>query len=477
MSVDEINTMDGKYKGKAKNNGGDGATRNDDSGGVAKASASSNSVSPDDLSSPFSSPSFSPSSSLSAGQPSNSSGFSKFHIPFFDTLPKGIFAVSLFGLFLGASTTMIYSQLGLFLKNELHATELKIALIDGTVEFLAYLTRIFSGMISDYFMNRKFILYVGCLVTLCMKPLFAIAHSSFTVLIAQSIERIGNGLQASPRDALIADISTPSTRGQSFGFSKSFKTIGSLLGTCIAIGIMLLSSNNYRLVFMCATIAVVLAVLCLSKIKTKNEIRTDHEKKKLVNPFKKQYLKSFDKSFWQLIALATFFELGHFSEALFPIYTNQFIATSFAGSVSMFISIGQIFCSYPIGLYADKFGKRKFICICMFMMMCANLLFMTASSVYPVYLAAFLWGGQMTASQGLFLSVLVERVDSHLRGTAIGVYYCSVGVSYLIASVLAGKIWTYNCRFAFIYSLFFCIASLFLVKVLMPKRNTGLQIN
>lgn len=395
-----------------------------------------------------------------------------FKLSVFDSLPKGVFAISLFGLFLGASTTMIYSQLGLFLKNELHATELKIAFIDGMVEFIAYVTRIFSGMISDYFMNRKFILYVGCVITLFMKPLFAIAQSPFVVMIAQSIERVGNGLQATPRDALIADLSTSTTRGQSFGFSKSFKTIGSLLGTCVAITIMWLSSNNYRMVFMCATVSVAIAILCLSKIRTKEEIRHIEAKKKISNPFKKQYLKSFDVHFWKLIAFAVILELGHFTEALFPIYASNFVPTSVASSVSMFISIGQILCSFPIGLYADKFGKERFLKVCIIMMILANISFMSASSIYQVYIGAFLWGGQMTANQGLFLSVLTERVDSHLRGTAIGIYYCAVGASYLTASVVSGKIWTsYGSMYSFLYSIIFCVISLTLFKVLMPPKK------
>ena len=403
----------------------------------------------------------------------NFSFLSIFRWSVFNNLTKGVFAISLFGLFLGASTTMIYSQLGLFLKNELHATEPKIAFIDGMVEFIAYVTRVFSGMISDYFMNRKFILYVGCVITLFMKPLFAIAQSPLVVMIAQSIERIGNGLQATPRDALIADLSDPSNRGQSFGFSKSFKTVGGLLGTCVAIAIMWASSNNYRLVFACATIAVAISILCLSKIKTKQEIHgKDNVEKKIKNPFKKQYLKSFDNRFWKLIALAIVFELSHFTEALFPLYASNFVATNVASSVSMFISIGQILCSFPIGLYADKFGKEKFMKVCIVMMIFANISFVFANSIFWVYLGAFLWGGQMTANQGLFLSVLMERVDVHLRGTAIGIYYCAVGASYLTASVIAGKIWTsYGSTYSFLYSITFCLISLCLFRFLLPAKK------
>ena len=426
-------------------------------------------------------------SAKSQNQPSKCNCFMSPLFSAFSSLPKGIFSVSLFGLFLGISTTMVYSQLSLFLKYELHASELKIALIDGVVEFIAYAMRVFSGVISDYLRNRKLLLLAGCTVTLLMKPLFAIAQSAFMVFVAQAMERVGNGLQAVPRDALIADLSPKETLGQSFGFSRSFKTAGSLLGTCIAILIMWLTCNNFRLVFLCSAIAVLVSIFYLSKVKAKEEIygkagqTTDDKnaapfikKPKIENPFQKKYLQSMDRSFWKMITLAAIFELGHFSEHLLPIYGRTFVSITMAGSVGMFISIGQIFCSFPIGLYADRLGKGKFIKICMLMMIAANLLFISAEyigSIFPVYAAAFLWGGQMTAVQGLFLSIITERIDSHLRGTAIGLYYCSIGTSYLIASAIAGDIWNeVGSFYAFIYSIVFCLISLSLFRVLLPKK-------
>jgi MFS family permease len=371
---------------------------------------------------------------------------------------------------------MVYSQLGLFMKNELHASELKIAFIDGVVEFLSYFIRVFSGVITDYFMDRKIILFVGCAFTFFMKPIFAIAESPLMVMIAQSIERIGNGLQATPRDALIADLSGSKNRGISFGFSKSFKTIGSLSGTCIAMLIMWLTCDNYRIVFLCSSVAVAISILCLSKIKTKQELqlRAKNFHSKIGNPFKKEYLKSLDISFWKMIVLAVIFELGHFSESLFPIYASEFLSTTTAGSVSLFISIGQVLCSLPMGLYADRYGKCKFIKICMLMMIAANIFFMSATSITYVYIAAFLWGGQMTSVQALFLSIISEKVDKHLIGTAIGIYYCAIGASYLLASTIAGEIWsTFGNFYSFMYSIIFCITSLALFKVLLPEKYSG----
>ena len=397
-------------------------------------------------------------------------------------LPPGVFAISLFGLFLGLSTTMVYSQLSLFLKNELGATTSDILHLDGVVEFVSFLTRIFSGPISDFLRERKMILYVGCFITLFARSIIAIVGSWLSVLFVQSFERLGNGIQATPRDALIADISPSQFRGRSYGFSRSLKTIGSFLGTLIAVQIMLLTTNDYRIVFGCAVIPVVIAILCLSKVKTPEELNLVAAKKtKSENPFKRKYLKSLDVHFWKLLLLALIFELGHFSEHSFPIYASNFLSTSWAGSVSSFIRAGQVLMSFPIGFLADKYGRGKLIGVCMVVMMIANLSFISATYVgccpiFFVYMGAFLWGGQMTAIQGLFLSLISERVDSHLRATAIGIYFFTLGAAYFIASAAAGKIWDMlGSDYAFLYSLMFSFFALSLLKVLLPRKVEAIQ--
>lgn len=401
---------------------------------------------------------------------------------FFKTLPKGVFAISLFGLFLGAASTMIYSQLPMFMKHELHASALKIALIDGIVEFLSFLIRIFSGAASDYLSNRKLFLLLGCTISLFVKPMLAFAKSSLIVMLAQAVERIGNGLQASPRDALIADLSDKNTSSQSFGFSRSLKTIGALLGSPIAIALMYFTNNNYRLVFFCASIPVIMAIICLHRLKVKqNNISINTNANKIIkkqkqfnNPFKKQHLKSMDSAFWKLLLLAALFELGHFTEHLLAIRTNDFIGKGYAGSVAMFVCIGQILCSYPIGLYADKIGKKIFIQLCMVMMIAANISMIYATTVYTVFFGAFLWGGQMTAVQGLFLSIISDRVDHRLIGTAIGLYYIAIGTSGLVASTVAGHLWgSHGSNFAFMYSIICVLLSLSLFSFLFPKKASN----
>lgn len=396
------------------------------------------------------------------------------------SLPKGIFAVSLFGFFLGMSTTMVYSQLSLFLANELHATVTKVAFIDGIVEFLSFLTRVFSGYISDLLRERKLILLLGCMITLVARPLMSMAHSAMIILGIQSLERVGNGLQATPRDALIADLSPKNMRARAFGFTRSLKTFGALIGTPIAIAIMAISSNNFRLVFLLAVVPVIFAIICLVSIKDsrKNDQQNPNQetKQKRENPFKHKYLKSLDWAFWKVLVLAIIFEMGHFTEHLLPLYMNKFAATKISSTTSLFISLGQVILAFPVGYLADKYGRGLFIKFCMCLMIMANLLFLSAGFVdggqmLLIIAGSFLWGGQMTAIQGLFLSLISEQVHFNLRATAMGVYYCAIGIAYLVASCVGGQIWdSFGCSYIFVYSICFSCFALCACKFCLPKR-------
>ncbi|MDR1551477.1 MAG: MFS transporter [Holosporaceae bacterium] len=394
-------------------------------------------------------------------------------------LPNGIFAVSLFGLFLGTSTTMVYSQFSLFLKNELGLSTADVTLLDGIVESLSFIVRAFSGPVSDFLRERKMILYAGCFITLFARSFMSIANSWWGVLLLQSSERIGNGVQATPRDALIADLSPSEFRGRAFGFSRSMKTIGSLLGTLIAMRIMLMTHDDYRVVFGYAVIPVIIAIFFLSKIRNSQEINKatsspQQIKKKTEYPFQRRYLRSLDHTYWKILLLAFISEMAHFSEHAFPIYANQFISTALSGSSGSFISLGQVLLSFPIGFLADRYGRRRLICTCIMLMILANTFFISAPYVKQcpivcVYAGAFLWGAQTTAVQGLFLSIICERVDVHLRATAIGIYFFMLGLAYLLASYAGGRIWDmFGSHYTFLYSMFFSSSALCVFNFLIP---------
>ena len=376
---------------------------------------------------------------------------------------KKIYLIALYGAFLSISTQMLYSHLALFLKFECNVSDVQIASIDGFVEFLSYLIRIFAGAVSDYLYDRKLLLVVGCSIVVAIKPIFALTHSVFTVVFSEILERLGNGIQASPRDALIADLSSQSKLGASFGFCKSLKTIGSILGSIIALSIIWISSNNYRLLFILSSIPAICALFYVSRIKN-TSVKLSVDIKKFDNPFKKKYLKSMDEDFWKIIILAFVCESGHFAESLFTLKSTQFFSQTLSGMTSVFAAFGQIFFSYFIGIASDKINRITLLKINL-----AFLLLAYTSMFFGMSGIAFLLGvsvicGQYAALQLLFLSMINLRVSANLRGTAIGIFYCAIGAAYMLSTNVCGFLCNnFGYEASFLYALVISLVSMTII--------------
>ena len=79
------------------------------------------------------------------------------------------------------------------------------------------------------------------------KPLFAIATHSSMVLSARLIDRVGKGIRGAPRDAMIADIAPAHLRGAAFGLRQSLDTVGAFMGPLLAVGLLILTTNDFRI--------------------------------------------------------------------------------------------------------------------------------------------------------------------------------------------------------------------------------------
>jgi MFS family permease len=70
------------------------------------------------------------------------------------------------------------------------------------------------------------------------KSLMAVAVAWPMVLAGRLVDRLGKGLRASPRDALIADAAGPAIRGRAFGFHRAMDTAGAMAGVLLAAAVL-----------------------------------------------------------------------------------------------------------------------------------------------------------------------------------------------------------------------------------------------
>src|SRR5690606_26841069 len=143
------------------------------------------------------------------------------------------------------------------------ASALTVGVIEGIAEATAAITKVFSGVISDWLGKRKALAVIGYGLAALTKPIFPLANSVGWLVAARFIDRIGKGIRGAPRDALIADIAPPHLRGASFGLRQTLDTVGAFLGPGLAIVLMWLTADNFQAVFWVAVIPAVLCVIVL----------------------------------------------------------------------------------------------------------------------------------------------------------------------------------------------------------------------
>ena len=178
-------------------------------------------------------------------------------------IPAGIWVLGFVSMLADISSEMIHSLLPVFMVSVLGASALTMGLIEGVAESTTLIVKVFSGTLSDYLGRRKMLAVIGYGLGAFSKPLFAIAASAGMVLTARFLDRIGKGIRGAPRDALVADLAPAVVRGAASGLRQSLDTVGAFIGPLLAIGLMLLWSNDFRAVFWVAVIPGFLAVALL----------------------------------------------------------------------------------------------------------------------------------------------------------------------------------------------------------------------
>lgn len=386
--------------------------------------------------------------------------------PVWQQIPKGVWALGFVSLLMDISSEMIHSLLPLFLVTTLNASSLTIGLIEGVAEATALIVKIFSGVISDYWQNRKGLALLGYSLGALSKPLFALAASSGMVLSARFLDRIGKGIRGAPRDALVADIAPAEIRGAAFGLRQSLDTVGAFLGPLLAVVLMLWWSNDLRAVFWVAVIPGLLAVLVLL-FGVQEPARTQHTHRS--NPMRRENLQRLDTAYWQVVVIGAIFTLARFSEAFLVLRAQQSgIAIAWVPLVMVAMNMVYAMAAYPFGKLSDRINPNKLLAYGLLLLIAADLVLASSTSWHVLLAGVALWGMHMGMTQGLLAKMVADTAPADLRGTAFGFFNLVSGIAMLMASVLAGWLWDeYGAAVTFIGGAGFCLLTL--LTLMLPR--------
>ncbi|HCR2159757.1 MFS transporter [Enterobacter asburiae] len=379
--------------------------------------------------------------------------------PVLSQIPKGVWVVGGVSMLMDISSESIHSLLPLFMMTTLGTSVLLIGLIEGLAEATALFIKVFSGAISDYLGQRKGLALLGYGLGALSKPLFALASSSGMVLGARLMDRTGKGIRGAPRDALVADVTPPEMRGAAYGLRQSMDTTGAFLGPLLAVSLMLLLDNDFRIVFWIALIPGLLSVALLYFGLQEPKTPLEHKR---TNPIKRENLRRLGKACWWVIGLGAVFTLARFSEAFLVLRAQQSgVPLALIPLVMVVMNVLYSLSAYPFGKLSDGMSHTRLLQWGLMVLIGADVVLALSSHWMGVILGVALWGIHMGMTQGLLAAMIAKTAPRDLRGTAFGIFSLVSGVGLLIASVGAGAIWeTFGAEYTFYAGAVICLATL-----------------
>ena len=356
-------------------------------------------------------------------------------------VPTAIWALGLGSLFMDASSELVHSLLPVFMVSVLGASMVTIGVVEGIAEATASITKIFSGAISDYFGKRKLLVVFGYGLGAVTKPMFPLASSVTWVFLGRFVDRIGKGIRGAPRDALVADITPPALRGTAYGLRQALDSVGAFVGPLLAVVLMQWFANDIRTVLWFGVVPAVIAVALLIVFVREPE-RHDSEAKERTR-LTLATVKQLPRRYWLIVQLGAVFTLARFSEAFLVLRAqNLGLAIGYIPAVMIAMNVVYAGVAYPAGVAADRFGHRTLLTVGLAMLVIADLVLAGATAPAHAFLGTALWGLHMGLTQGLLSKLVANTAPATLRGTAFGVFNLVSGVALLLASIIAGALWS-----------------------------------
>ncbi len=355
-------------------------------------------------------------------------------------IPRGVWMLGFVSMFMDISSEMIHGVLPLFVVGTLGASAALLGLIEGVAEGTAQISKLFSGVLSDRWRNRKNLALFGYGLAAVVKPLFPLATSLGAVFFARFADRVGKGIRGAPRDAMVADFTPIAQRGAAFGLRQSLDTIGAFIGPLIAVALIGWWAFDLRDVLWVACVPALIAVLILVfGVQEPAQLANDNHRKA---GFNLSTAKNLGPSFWLVALLGAAVMMARFSEAFLVLRASDAkMAMAYVPLVLVVMSLVYSLSSYPAGVLSDRWGRKGLFAAGLIALIVADLVLALAPSPFYVMVGVGIWGLHMGLTQGILSTLVADAAPVDLRGSAYGVFALISGVAALTSSVLAGVVW------------------------------------
>lgn len=340
------------------------------------------------------------------------------------------------------SSEMLFPLMPLFFTVALGGSAVQLGAMEGLVDTVASLVKLWSGRLGDRLPRRKPLVLVGYALAGVTRPLMAFAATPLQVILLRVVDRTGKGIRGAPRDALIADSTDPAARGRAFGFHRAMDHLGAIAGPVTALvlipflfGSRDLTAADLRRLFLIAAAPAAASIVVLLFL-----VREAPRSRDVQTPGLPE--RALPRGFWMLLGVITLFTLGNSSDAFLLLRARSAGLTARdLYLIWALLHVVKSALSTPAGVLSDRLPRRWFIAGGWVVYALVYLGFGAARSATQIWLLFAAYGIYFGLAEGTERALVADLVPREARGTAFGWYNAAVGIGALPASLLFGVLW------------------------------------
>jgi len=398
------------------------------------------------------------------------------HEPF--GLPRPVWLLGLTSLLTDTASEAIYPLLPIYLTRVLGAGAMSLGLIEGFAEAANSGLKVLSGYASDRWRVRRPIVMAGYGLSSAVRPLTALVWTWPQLLAVRLADRVGKGIRGAPRDAMLAALATPATRGRIFGFHRAMDHTGAMLGPLLASIFLYLLPGRYRTLFALTLVPGALAVASLFLLR---EPPHDAPPAARVDASPAPTLagwRSLPRQYFVVLAVLLVFTLGNSADAFLLLrLTDAGIGAAAIPLLWALLHVVKAGLSVWGGAKSDRWGRRVVIGggWAVYALVYAGFALSTSTSALVAWFMVY--GVYFGFAEGAEKALIADLAPPSLRATAFGLYNAVLGLGSLLASVTFGLVWkTAGAPAAFALGAALAVlATILLAAFVEPSRPTGVS--
>ena len=355
-------------------------------------------------------------------------------------ITRTVWILSMVSLFADVASEMLYPVIPVYLQ-QIGFSVLWIGLLEGLANFTAGISKGYFGKLSDEKGVRLPFIKTGYFLSAVSKPMMAIFTWPLWIFFARTMDRLGKGIRTAARDALLSQEATRETKARVFSFHRGWDTVGACLGPVAALVLLHFYSGAYKTIFYIAFVPGLISVALIFLLHEKKQTATNKRKGNFFSYF--SYWKIASPDYRKLVTGLLLLALFNSSDIFLLLKTKQ-VTGSDSHVIGAYIFYNLVYAgsSYPMGILADKFGLRKIFTGGLVLFAFAYGGFALANQTWMIYTLFFFYGLYAGSTEGIAKAWITNLAHETNTATAIGFYTSCESICALLASVIAGFIWS-----------------------------------